>query len=188
MASVQMTLPLLPVGGTPKFIHEKRTPDGYRPPEPILQYAEYFDEQILRVVLDPHLTNLDQYHATCWTWLGPRDSDWPYLNLNSRKFSAQRFNYLYRVGPVLDELVVKPVCTQRDCVSPFHLEIKSPRSGYKLAPELREQIRQIYWRDSLLNQFAPKTTMAELAARFGVSKGHVQRIVWERDPNARFID
>lgn len=189
MATVQMVLPLLPVmGSTPKFIHEQRTPEGYRPPEIILQYAHYFDDQVARTTLDPNLSNIDEYHATCWMWLGPRSRDgWIYFNLAGRKFSAQRFNYLYRVGPVHDELVVKPVCDQADCVSPYHLEIRPPNSRHKLSPEVRAQIRELYWSESLLSQLGQKLTMHELAARFGVSYSHVQRIVWERDPDARFI-
>jgi hypothetical protein len=58
----------------------------------------------------------------CWIWQGRRNA-WGYGTLRSEL--AHRLAYLHWVGPIPENQVLDPLCRNRACVNPAHLEAVS---------------------------------------------------------------
>ena len=113
----------------------------------------------------------------CWNWLRSKTNEghgtvWvpPKRGEPGKYTLAHRAVYEDLVGPIPEGLFIDHLCRNRACVNPAHLEPVTPAEnsrrgrGTRLTLAVAEAIR------------AADGSQRAIAARFGVSRSHVQQI------------
>lgn len=60
--------------------------------------------------------------ARCWTWTGETNNGTPHLTAEQGAFTARRVSFEIHHGPLPRSVNVYPVCKNRRCVNPEHLQ------------------------------------------------------------------
>jgi hypothetical protein len=114
------------------------------------------------------------YETPCWIWQrGTNSRGYPRLHVHGGRFYAHRYYYEFWVGDIPEGHEVHHRCEQILCVRPDHL-VPLPNMEHRrehqsiLSAEDVAQIRALA---------ADNHWLVEIADRFGVSPGHVSRVV-----------
>jgi hypothetical protein len=113
------------------------------------------------------------YVTPCWTWQRGTARGYGVAVVNRKTIRAHRLYYIRANGPVPAGLDLDHLCRNRRCVNPDHLEpvtraVNAQRGERtKLSPADVETIRNL----------AGVISQAELSRRFGVTSGHICRII-----------
>lgn len=120
----------------------------------------------------------------CWLWNMATANGYGIVKVHGRRYLAHRLAWELFVGPIPDGLVVRHLCHNPRCVRPFGKHLlpgtqlenmqDSLRDGRLTALSLlsKEQVREIR-----LLASEGTYTQAELGERYGVTQGHISRIV-----------
>lgn len=107
-----------------------RTPPGYRAPlwleEAVRRCQRYFRDPRLNpeTPTDPAIA-----FRLCWQWTGTVTSGQrPLIWFKKRRYLAAQLVYQHLVGPIPDGTVVRAVCGNPRCVTPYHLYCQEPRA------------------------------------------------------------
>jgi hypothetical protein len=130
----------------------------------------------------------------CWEWTGAREvAGYGFFFRSSkprRWYKAHRFSYELHVGPIPEGLYVCHHCDNPPCVNPAHLFLGDARANNddrdqkgrgKLArgaggqhPRARLSQQEV---DEIRSRHAAGETQVALARAFGLSQGHISRLV-----------
>ena len=63
---------------------------------------------------------------TCWLWTDSlNNGGYAFFTCGGEHYSAHRYSYELRNGPILDGFTIDHLCRVRHCVNPDHLEVVS---------------------------------------------------------------
>jgi hypothetical protein len=150
-------------------------PPDYYPPDDIAANADKFYDRVRRPPRDWHED--DAWFEHHWEWLGPIRSDGQmFIHCRSTPIPVHRFIWLLNNGPVPEGLYPRPICGERQCVSPYHLRLRE--RGARLRTLNEKAKRDIKW---LFHHNEPRVPARRLAAIFGVSEQHIYRVANQPD-------
>jgi hypothetical protein len=76
----------------------------------------------------------------CWPWIGAkRVSGYGKLRMGGKEFYAHRVIYELLIGPIPKGLQIDHLCRNRACVSPYHLEIVTPKMNIQRGIPFRQR-------------------------------------------------
>lgn len=119
-------------------------------------------------------------NSGCWLWLGHLNKVTGYggVRIEGRRcVSAHRAYYLKHRGPVPDGKELDHTCRVRSCVNPWHLEAVTRAVNDRRRPATRLTTNAVAEIRALV---AEGTEQKAVAARFGVHKSHISKIVSRR--------
>lgn len=128
----------------------------------------------------------------CWIWLGETNHGYGRFVTSGRRIRVHRLSWLIHNGEIPNNLGVLHTCDNRACVNPSHLFLgtcaenladmarkgRASRGEDRPTSKLSEgQVREV--RRTYASK-PSRLTICELAARHGVSRTLIQRIVTNR--------
>lgn len=135
-----------------------------------------------------------EYTESCWLWTGyimPTGYAHICTGVTGYSVLAHRASWLLHFGPIpegvevchdCDQLYPRGDVTYRRCVNPAHLFAAVHRDNMlDLREKSRSQIGELAWNNKLTEAEVQQicssaATCSQLAAQFGISRGHVSRI------------
>jgi hypothetical protein len=149
----------------------KPKPVGYEPADEILLNADKFYDRVRRPPRDFHED--DTWFEHHWEWLGTIRSDGQmFIHCRSKPVPVHRFIWLLIHGPISEGLFARPICGERQCVSPYHLRLKERGARVrKLDTKAKADIKWFF------HHSEPRVPARRLAEIFNVSEQHIYRIV-----------
>lgn len=153
----------------------------------IVQQYEYFGRRPLK----ERLLSKAIQSSGCWEWSGSTHKDgYGYLNVivyegYRRPIGVHRLSYAVFIGPIDDEKLVCHSCDNPLCINPKHLFLGTAadnsadaKSKNRYPRGEKHYARKISFRDvETIRKIRDSVTRRELAQRFGLSKGHIDKIL-----------
>jgi predicted DNA-binding protein YlxM (UPF0122 family) len=154
-----------------------------------------------------------RYHVNeisgCWIWTGDRDKNgygiWqthkgrlPDGSYERKRERAHRLHWEHHNGPIAEGLLVLHHCDNPSCVRIDHLFLGTPSDNSKdmaakgRSPRGERQGQSLFTAEQVIQIRNTHGTLAEIAARYGVSTGAIDDIktrrTWKHIPGERIDD
>lgn len=119
----------------------------------------------------------------CWLWARGLHKGYGHLRIGTKTWIAHRASWAIFNGPIPSGMLVLHKCDVPACVNPQHLFIGSQKDNCSDAKAKGRNARgERCWRckmtkDDVIAIRLSKTSYAELAARYGITKSAIGRIV-----------
>lgn len=139
-----------------------------------------------------HEKYIPEPNTGCWLWTDHTDRDgYGSITIERKNKKAHRLSYEIFFGKIPDELSICHKCDTPECVNPSHLFAGTAKDNnrdciskgrFKKAPGFKsgEQNPNSKLTEKITNLIRlkyGKTSAKELANEFGISKGHIHKII-----------
>lgn len=147
-----------------------------------MERPDYFDRFWTKVNIP--------YGDGCWEWNANKAKGYGKIKINGKMIAAHRLSYEYFYGvEVPKDMVVMHKCDNEPCVRPDHLEMGTIGDNTRDADQKGRRNHTFGIKDGnaklteeivldIRNKYASgQATQKELAAFYGLNKGHVWEVV-----------
>lgn len=173
--------------------YQRKTPEG----EALYPGREkYLPERVIKRAVERMMNRVEyDLNGGCWLWPGAQTSGYGVLGISHIPYLAHRLMYTGAVGSIPNGMLVLHKCDVRACFRPDHLflgehddnsqdcakknRIFLQSNGHKYWGRSNPNAKLTWEQVQEIRSLHDKgyTTYSELSKQFGVSHGHIHRLV-----------